>query len=208
MNEQQQSLQELQHIKQMMERSSRFISLSGYSGISAGVLAMLGAWLAAIRISNYVNNANTSYDTLVLQLIVIASCVLISALIVAFIFTNLRSKKNGMSIWGATTNRLLINLAIPLLAGAFVVLRMLQLNQISLIAPACLLFYGLALINASKYTLGEIRYLGFLELILGTINLWVPGHGLMFWAVGFGALHIIYGIIMWNKYERVNHQTN
>ena len=203
MNEQQQSLQELHHIKQMMERSSRFISLSGLSGISAGLLAMLGAWLAVKKIELYAHAGRIAYNTLVTQLLVIAASVLVAAFVSAFIFTYLRSRRNGISIWGATTNRLLINLLIPLLAGAFFVMRILQMDHIFLIAPVCLIFYGLALINASKYTLGEIRYLGFCELALGIVNLWVPGYGLVFWAAGFGALHVIYGIIMWWKYERV-----
>lgn len=207
MNEQQQSLQELHHIKQMMERSSRFISLSGFSGISAGLFAFLGSWLAVKKISTYAHGTGLDYDNLVSQLIFIALSVLIGAFVSAFIFTYLRSKKTGVSIWGTTTNRLLINLVIPLIAGGFFVLRIVQMGHVFLIAPTCLLFYGLALINASKYTLGEIRYLGYCELILGISNLWVPGYGLVFWAAGFGALHIIYGIIMWWKYERV-HQKN
>jgi len=203
MNEQQQSLQELHHIKQMMERSNRFISLSGLSGISAGVVALLGAWFAVQRISMYAHEKSIDYNTLVSQLIIIAVLVLAAAFVAAFIFTYLRSKKDGISLWGATTNRLLINLAIPLVAGGFFVLRIVQMDHVFLIAPACLLFYGLALVNASRYTLGEIRYLGYCELILGIINLWIPGYGLVFWAAGFGGLHIVYGIIMWRKYERV-----
>ena len=203
MNEQQASLQEIHHIRQMMERSSRFISLSGLSGISAGLFALLGAWLAVKKISIYAHGSGLDYETLVFELFFIAAAVLITALIAAFIFTYLRSKRNGVSIWGATTYRMLVNLAIPLVAGAFFVLRILQMEHIFLIAPTCLIFYGLALINASKYTLGEIKYLGYCELVLGIINLWVPGYGLIFWAAGFGALHIIYGIIMWWKYERV-----
>jgi hypothetical protein len=203
MNEQQQSLQELHHIKQIMEKSSRFISLSGLSGISAGLFALLGAWFAVKRISMYAHEKSIDYDTLISQLMFIAAFVLIAAFVAAFIFTYLRSKKDGVSIWGATTNRLLINLAIPFIAGSFFVLRILQMGHVFLIAPTCLLFYGLALVNASKYTLGEIRYLGYSELILGIINLWIPGYGLVFWAAGFGGLHIVYGIIMWRKYERV-----
>ena len=190
MNEQQQSLQELHHIKQMMERSSRFISLSGLSGISAGLLALLGTWFAVNKISIYAHDKSLDYETLVTELIIIAVCILVAAFVAAFIFTYLRSKKNGISIWGATTNRLLINLAIPLIAGAFFVLRLLQMNHIFLIAPTCLLFYGLALINASKYTLGEIRYLGYLQILIGIINCWWIGYGLYFWAAGFGVLHI------------------
>jgi hypothetical protein len=203
MNEQQASLQEIHQIRQMMERSSRFISLSGFSGISAGLLALLGAWLAVKKISIYAHGSGLDYETLVTQLIFIASGVLVTAFVAAFIFTYLRSKRNGVSIWGATTYRMLINLAIPLVVGAFFVWRLLQMEHIFWIAPTCLLFYGLALINASKYTLGEIRYLGYCELILGIINLWIPGYGLVFWAAGFGVLHIIYGIIMWWKFERV-----
>jgi hypothetical protein len=98
----------------------------------------------------------------------------------------------------------MINVIIPLAVGGIFLLRSMQLGQYELIAPGCLIFYGLALINASKYTLGEIRYLGYCELLLGLINLWMIGYGLYFWAAGFGLLHITYGIIMWNKYERVN----
>src|SRR5664279_3722730 len=194
MDDQQTSLKELHQIKQMMERSSRFISLSGLSGISAGILALLGAWLAVQKISRYAHGTGIDYDNLVTQLIFIAAGVLIAAFVAAFIFTYLHSKKDGVSIWGVTTYRLLINLAIPLVAGAFFVFRILQMEYIFLIAPTCLIFYGLALINVSKYTLGEIRYLGYCELVLGIINLWVPGYGLVLWAAGFGVLHIIYGL--------------
>jgi hypothetical protein len=88
------------------------------------------------------------------------------------------------------------------MAGAVFLFRMLQLAQFDLVAPGCLIFYGLALINGSKYTLGEVKYLGYGNLLLGVINLWYVGYGLHFWAMGFGVLHIVYGIVMWNKYER------
>ena len=105
-------------------------------------------------------------------------------------------------MWGNATMRLLWNTAIPLMAGAIFLFRMMQMGQFDLIAPGCLIFYGLALINGSKYTLGEVKYLGYGILLLGIINLWYVGYGLHFWAMGFGVLHIVYGIVMWNKYER------
>ena len=71
-----------------------------------------------------------------------------------------------------------------------------------LVAPTTLLFYGLALYNAGKYTLDEIRYLGVSEIILGLLGCIFIGYGLMFWALGFGVLHIVYGFMMWWKYER------
>ncbi|MEO6456398.1 MAG: hypothetical protein ABIN97_20145 [Ginsengibacter sp.] len=215
MDAQNQSLKDLQHIKQMMERSTRFISLSGLSGISAGVCALTGAWFAYSKLSLY-NHEHTlfynkdhgryifkdSMSLLINDLLLIASLTFIAAFITAFLFTYLRSKKNGTPLWGTTTFRLFWNTIIPLVAGGLFLLRSIDLEQYGLIAPGCLIFYGLALVNASKYTLGEVRYLGYGQIFIGIINLWMIGYGLYFWAAGFGVLHIVYGLLMWLKYER------
>jgi hypothetical protein len=65
-----------------------------------------------------------------------------------------------------------------------------------------LIFYGMALLNGSKYTYHEIRALGILEVLLGLIASMNLGHGLLFWALGFGVLHIIYGVLVWYRHER------
>lgn len=214
MNEEQQSLQELQHIKQMMERSSRFISLSGLSGIAAGICALIGAWVAfdyVVGRKDFIINrskvieqsANGDYSIIFnTWLFWIAVATFVAALISAFIFTWIKSKKQGVPLWGVTAKRLLVNVSIPLVAGGIFLLHLIQFGTFGLIAPGCLIFYGLALVNASKYTLDEIRYLGYFEILLGIINLQFVGYGIYFWAVGFGILHIVYGVYMWLKYER------
>lgn len=215
MNAQNESLQELQHIKRIMERSSRFISLSGLSGISAGICALAGAWVAYSKISlynyehsNFFNEDRGTYifrdglNFLIKELFVIALLTFGAAVITSFIFTYLRSKKTGIPLWGTATLRLLWNTIIPLATGGLFLIKCMQLGQYELISSGCLIFYGLALVNAGKYTLGEIRYLGYAQLILGIINLWMTGYGLYFWAAGFGVLHIIYGTVMWVRYER------
>jgi hypothetical protein len=210
MNEEHQSLQDLQHIKKMMEQSSRFISLSGLSGIAAGVCALAGAWFANQKIHCWVKG-DCKIDTLIdlggiallNELFWIATLTFVGAFVSAFFFTYLRSKKNNTPMWGSTTIRLFWNTVIPLAVGAVFIIRMMQLGEYELVAPACLIFYGLALVNASKYTLGEIRYLGLGQLALGLMNCWFTGFGLYFWAMGFGVLHILYGLVMWYKYERV-----
>ena len=212
MNEQQQSLETLQDIKRMMERSSRFISLSGLSGISAGICALIGAWVAHPYVFGYkdfIIDKNLPYHPgyaifLNIWLFWIAAATFVSALISAFIFTWIKSKKEGIPIWGKTAKRLIINVSIPLIAGGIFLFKLIHYGTFGLIAPGCLIFYGLALINASKYTLDEIRYLGYCQILLGLVNLWFVGYGLYFWAVGFGILHIIYGTYMWVKYERGN----
>ncbi|MDX2046047.1 MAG: hypothetical protein SFU87_04635 [Chitinophagaceae bacterium] len=214
MNEQNQGLETLKDIRQMMERSSRFISLSGWSGIAAGICALIGAWFAygVIRESNssstYFEFRNENHELITIRefmggsLFYIAVFTFIAAFFFAFIFTYLRSKKSNIPLWGTASRRLLINVAIPMVAGGIYLLRMIQAGQYGLIAPGCLIFYGLALVNASKYTLGEVRYLGYCQIILGIINAWYMGYGLYFWAMGFGVLHIVYGVLMWWRYER------
>jgi hypothetical protein len=65
-----------------------------------------------------------------------------------------------------------------------------------------LIFYGLALINASKYTYNDIRYLGISELLIGLCSTLFLGYGLFFWAAGFGLAHIVYGALMYFKYDK------
>lgn len=215
MNDQKHHLDTLQDIKQMMERSSRFISLSGLSGIAAGSCALVGAWFGYGVIESSASAANNlrtitrSSDERISitgwmgnSLVQIAAFTFIAAFILAFIFTYLRSKKNNTPIWGATARRLMLNVMIPMAAGGIYLLKLMENQAYGLIAPGCLIFYGLAVLNASKYTLPETKYLGYSEMLLGIISLWFTGYGIYFWAIGFGLLHIIYGTVMWWKYER------
>jgi hypothetical protein len=203
-----QSLETLQDIKRMMERSSRFISLSGLSGLSAGICALIGAWVAHGLIRSYTAGMSNESspaelrDFFEMQMILLALCVLVAALATSTWFTWRKARKSKLPIWDHASKKLAINMAIPLAAGGFFVIGLLNHGGFTFIAPACLVFYGLALVNASKYTLTDIRYLGMLEIALGCISMYYPHEGLYFWAAGFGALHIIYGLIMWWKYEK------
>lgn len=203
------TLQDVRDIRRLMERSSRFISLSGLSGVAAGLWALLGAWYARNMVfEQYYTDYNTrgyvndDFAVLKLKLIGLAAGVFVAAFLSAFYFTWRKSRKQGRSLWDHTSRRLFWNMIIPLVAGGCFILAMLQHNDWRYVAPSCLIFYGLALVNASKYTLTDIRYLGYCEIILGLINTQWIGYGLYFWALGFGVLHIVYGVIMWLKYER------
>jgi hypothetical protein len=199
----------LKDIKQIMERSSRFISLSGLSGIAAGICALTGAWIASgllyssggrTRLTQYFRTE--SFDTLSLQLLGLAAATFAVAFISAFYLTWQKAKKQNLPVWDHTSRRLFWNMVIPMAAGGTFILGMLYYNEWRFVGPSCLIFYGLALVNASKYTLTDIRYLGYSEIVLGLISMLFIGYGLYFWAAGFGVLHILYGAIMWFKYER------
>jgi hypothetical protein len=206
MNNATKNLETLQEIKRMMERSSRFISLSGWSGIAAGFCALAGAWIAHQRITLYYQQDFPTGCAACLRkdLFIIGFCVFLAAFLSATLFTFLKSKKEGVAIWGNTARRLLWNTLLPMVAGGFLLWRMIELKQYEFIAAGSLIFYGLALVNGSKYTMGEVRWLGYGEIVLGIISLWTVRSGLLFWALGFGVLHIIYGASMWWKHDRLS----
>jgi len=198
-------LDTLQDIRRMMQRSSRFISLSGLSGVSAGVTAFAGSILAYrwIRYYHEMNSADEDlFHNLVFRLLMLALVVLAIAVLSAFYFTWRKAKHHHLPLWDLTSRRLVGNMMIPLGAGGLLILAMLQYDEWRFVSPACLIFYGLALVNGSRYTLSDVKYLGLLQIFLGLANTQFPGYGLYFWATGFGLLHIVYGLIMWWKYDK------
>ncbi|WP_026753725.1 hypothetical protein [Sediminibacter sp. Hel_I_10] len=202
-------LQDISDIKAMMNRSSRFISLSGLSGVLAGIYALIGAYLGyTIIYANNVISAN-GYRTLILtetrmiQIFVIAGAVVTLSIITGIVMSYVKAKQHNESLWDSTSKRLLINFMIPLATGGFFILFLMEKDIYAFVAPLTLVFYGLACVNASKYTLGYIRYLGLTMIILGLLSVYFLGYGLFFWALGFGVCHIIYGTIMHFKYDRI-----
>lgn len=206
MTEEKEHLQALTDIRSMMERSSRCISLSGLSGVFSGIFALVGAYLAYLKLGTFREDyRNLTYlDSIDVTIVFleIAGGVLISSLLVGTLLTIRNSKRKGIPVWDNSAKRLLINLGIPLVAGGLFCLVLLFHGIIGLVAPATLIFYGLALLNASKYTFNDIRYLGLFEIALGLISSLFIGYGLICWAIGFGVLHIVYGTVMYFKYER------
>ena len=201
-------LKDITEIRSMMEKSSKFISLSGLSGIMAGIYALIGALLAynityttivdVVYGEHIVRNAKANAQLLIL----IAVGVLIFTLVTGLILTKAKAKKQGIQSWDKTTIKLLLNLCIPLAVGAVVIYVLYSNRIIGLIAPMTLIFYGLALINASHFTYRDVKFLGISEVLLGLIACFVIGKGLIFWAIGFGVFHIIYGSFMYLKYDR------
>lgn len=199
-------------IRQMMERSSKFLSLSGLSGVFAGCTALAGAAFVYWGILkegnlNYIEYLNSldqaATGEIRIQLLQVAIAILIVALSGAFYFSARKAKKTGQKFWSKTSRQLIIHLFIPLIAGGLFSLILFLQNNIQLLAPITLIFYGLALVNAGKFTFGEIHYLGLSEIVLGLIAGVFINHGLLFWTLGFGVLHIAYGLAVYLKYERI-----
>lgn len=198
--------EDLLHIRSMMERSSRFISLSGLSGVVAGLAAIIGAVYVYFvfqreGIDYFEGDRNIFGRQLVNELVLTGAVILVVAILSGYILTANKSKKKGLKIWDATTKRLLMTFVIPLVTGGLFCLILLYHHLFVLVAPATLIFYGLALVSAERYTLTDIKYLGYCQILLGLLSFLFLGWGLIAWTIGFGVLHIVYGLIMHRKYK-------
>lgn len=198
---------DLASIRTIMERSVKFISLSGLSGVMAGLYALSGAtaayFVVQYPISPFHYRVSSVQDVQIIwKLLIIALIVLVASIATGLWLTHIKAKRHSVTLWNSTSKRLLLRLLIPLATGGIFILIILSTGHFGLAAPASLIFYGLALTQAGDITFDEIRYLGLSEIVLGLLSACMPGYGLIFWALGFGVLHIIYGAILYNKYDK------
>lgn len=206
---------DISSIKNIMERSTKFISLAGLSGVMAGIYALIGAGIAYTIIPRYSAGSMANYDNaytgtggffslgIAWILLVVALMVLFLSIATAILLSARKARRNNQSVWNSSSRSLANAGLLPLLAGGCFAFILYLQHHYGIIAPTCLVFYGLALVSASKYTYGDVKWLGILEIILGLLSLTLPGYGLYFWALGFGVLHILYGAVMYFKYDRV-----
>jgi hypothetical protein len=204
------SIEDIRTIRRIMEESSRFLSLSGLSGVFAGVFAIAGALVAyflilnsgSIHYAEYVRSLSINETTTIRWQLIADAAIVLSLAILSSLFLSFRKAKHaGKNFWTPVSKRLLINLLIPLITGGIFIIILMGHNNISLIVPCMLIFYGLSLVSAGKFTYNEILYLGILEIIIGLVSAIFPDQSLLFWVFGFGILHIIYGLLMYRKYE-------
>ncbi len=198
---------ELNSIRNLMERSTKFISLSGLSGIMAGIYALIGSFIGYKMVypatgglqyrNSYITDAH-----IFLNLILVAFGVLFFSVATGVWLTIRQAGKKGQSFWNPVSKRLLISFAVPLFTGGLFILVMIFKGNYGIVSSASLVFYGLALIASSQYTFSDVKWLGALEILLGLFAALFPGYGIVFWSIGFGVLHILYGTIMHFKYKQ------
>ena len=189
----------LNDIKDMMERSSKFKAISGLSIIFVGILASLVSAYIYFFLGDYHINTPAKWQTT----IIMALCLLIVAFLTVFVMAYAKAKRHQLRFtFDITMRRLLLNFFIPMAAGGLLCLALLLQQHYGLVSSITLIFYGLALINCSHYSYPALRYLGYAELVLGLIDCFLVDYALLTWFLGFGVLHIVFGIVFMLKYER------
>lgn len=191
------ALESVFEIKELMEKSSKFISISGIAAILAGIYALVGAYIATQVITQ-----DMCLPATLESMAIIALSVLAAAAVTAGILSYCKSKKTGQKFFSRLTYRALWNFSLPMLAGGVVCASILMRGYYDIMASVMLLFYGLALVNTSQITYSSVARLGYAFIYLGAVDSFWAGHSLLFWTIGFGGFHILYGILFYLRYER------
>jgi hypothetical protein len=202
--------EDIQAIREIMERSSKFLSLSGLAGIFAGVCALIGAAVAWFFIfdsgqeyNEYIESTvGTAKSGIGFYLLIDALLVLAFAFLGAVYFSFRKAQKAGQKFWTNSTRRLLFHLMLPLVSGGIIIIILIFRSKLDMVVPFMLVFYGLSLVNAGKFTFGEIHYLGLTQIVLGILAAVFINYSLLLWTIGFGLMHIIYGTVMFYRHER------
>lgn len=208
MKEERDYIQDIVEIRSMMERSTKFLSLSGWAGVMAGIYALAGAYIAFNFLGFnpgkivYSTTESATIPSNLPAVIFVAIVILTLAIGTAIYLSYKKAMRKGEKVWNATSRRMVTSMAVPLVAGGILVLVLLSKGFIGLIAPLTLLFYGLALYSASKFTYNDVKLLGLIQIGLGLAGTWFITYGLLLWVIGFGVVHIVYGIYMHFRYER------
>lgn len=205
MNEKPDYARDITEIRSMMERSSKFLSLSGLAGIMAGIYALAGTYFS-YQVLNFnpeeLTTDHNGTESSLWKIVAVAVVVLVLALGTAIYLSWKKAVKSGEKFYNATTRRVISAMLVPLVTGGLLMLALFTKDLMGLMAPCSLIFYGLALYNTSKFTYEEVKTMGLIEIALGLVSTYYMGLGLLCWAMGFGVVHIIYGIYLHYKYER------
>lgn len=203
MKEKQDYIKDIEEIRSMMERSSRFLSLSGLSGVMAGMYALAGSYIA-YSVFNFNPDEVVFYSAQsdLIKVFFLAIVILILALSTAVFLSYKSALNKGEKVWNVTSKQLVTSMLVPLLAGGILIIVLISKNLIGLVAPMTLVFYGLAVYSASRYTIDELKFLGLVQIVLGLFSSYFVEYGLLVWGFGFGIVHIVYGMYMYFRYEK------
>jgi hypothetical protein len=203
MKQEQDYLRDIAEVRSLMERSTRFLSLSGLAGVMAGIYALAGVFIVWKAIGFEPTEDVVVAETFSMQhVVLVALGVLILSIGTALLLSSATARKRNESIWNPVAKRVAAHFGLPLITGGLLMLIFLSQDMTRLLIPSSLIFYGIALFSAGPFTFREIKTLGIIQIALGLFSAYAVEYSLLCWAAGFGIAHMIYGIYLHLRYKQ------
>jgi len=189
-----------------MERHSSFFSLSGFTGILIGIVGCIAIFLVDTMTHGYGINFDgfSQLPILFLEIgiMVIGILTIVLSLFILWKRGRNKAKKNKQGLWNAFAKKQRINLLLLLLVFLVILILIGSKGYYRLITPLLLSFYGLLLLNLSRFQSKSLLFLGLATLILGIVSYVSYTDKIFLLALGVGIFPIIYGLLTFNKSKK------
>ena len=182
------AMDNLRYIRETMERSQSFTAVSGKGGILMGVVALLAAVVAG-RVSTAEAWVSVWMGAAAISLTV------------ALIAITRKGGTAGEGLLAGAGRKFTWNLTPPLLVGALLTVALTQVGAVALLPGVWLLLYGTGVVTGGAFSVRVVPLMGLIFMLFGAVALFLPpGWENLIMAVGFGGLHIVFGIVIWRKH--------
>ena len=178
----------LQFIRETMERSTSFTAVPGYGGMLMGATAIAAAVVA-------------SYQVYLVNSLAIWLGEAALAFAIGLLAMWQKSKLAGQSLFSTPAKKFAFGFTPPLLAGVIITLGLWRNEHYYVLAPVCIICYGVAVICGGAFSARVVPVMGWCFMAVGTAAFLLPSsYGNLMMGLSFGALHMIFGAVIARKY--------
>jgi hypothetical protein len=182
------AMDNLRYIRETMERAGSFTAVSGWGIVTIGATAIAAAWLAGAMASPAGWLAVWTVEAVL-------------ALAIGVLSVARKARAAGMPLLSGPGRKVALILSPPLMAGAVLTAVMFGEGILAPLPGMWLLLFGAGVVAAGAFSVRIVPVMGLTFMLLGSAALLLPagwGNGLM--ALGFGGLHIFFGVLIARRY--------
>jgi hypothetical protein len=184
------ALDNIRFIREAMERAGSFTSIPGWGGVGVGVTAIAAAFIA----QQFLGRSLRMWLATWLAEAVVAA-------VIGFGTMAIKARRSEAPFMSGAAKRFFVSYFAPLVAGAVVTFALVRVESYSAIPSTWLLLYGTAFVSSGAFSIRVIPMMGIAFMLIGALAALVPlGASNILLGVGFGGLHIIFGLIIARSY--------
>lgn len=181
------ALDNLQFIRETMERATAFTAISGWGLAAVGLTALGAAWLAAAQprprwLAVWLGEA-------------------LLAFLIAGASTVRKARASKAPLFSMPGKRFALSFSPPMLVGALLTAGLYGAASDALLAGTWLLLYGTGIVTGGAFSIRIVPVMGMCFMLVGAAALFAPA-AFVNWlmALGFGGLHVVFGVIIARRY--------
>ena len=182
------AMDNLQYIRETMERATAFTGISGWGQVAIGVSALAASFIAAQQ-KSFTN-----------WLAIWCGEALVALLITGWSMDR-KARAAKMPLLSGPGRKVAFSLSPPLFAGGLVTVVLYRAGLTNAIPGLWLLLYGTGVVTGGMFSVSAVPIMGLCFMALGAAAFLAPsGFANWYMAAGFGGLHIVFGVIIARRY--------